>query len=430
MRCAACLAIYGKGASTVRALDGVDFTVARGEFVALMGPSGAGKSTCLNIFGCLDRPTAGQYFFQGVDVGGLSRDQRALLRRNFIGFVFQGFNLLSRTTALENVELPLIYRRVARNERRRRALAMLALVGLEGRAEHTPAELSGGQQQRVAIARAMVTDPAVVLADEPTGNLDTARSDEIMKLLDAPERRARPHDRHGDARGERRRVRAARGRIPRRAHRERPAVASRGGLMIWSTLLLAFRALRRNSLRSALTMLGIVIGVAAVIAIVTLGSGASARVSAGVSSLGDRLLFVNPGTNLGGPQRGVTVRQFTMRDVEAIQRDVAGVEAVSPTANTPVTAVYGNSHWPVNVTGITKEYFSVRNAALVRGASSSRGNIRAGGSSASSARRCARSCSARPIRSARRFESASRRAPWSASSSRRASRASVRTRTT
>jgi len=148
--------------------------------------------------------------------------------------------------------------------------------------------------------------------------------------------------------------------------------------MIWSTLLLAFRALRRNSLRSALTMLGIVIGVAAVIAIVTLGSGASQRVSAGVSSLGDRLLFVNPGTNLGGPQRGVTVRQFTMRDVDAIQRDISGVEAVSPTANTPVTAVYGNNHWPVNVTGITKEYFSVRNAALVRGAEFNEGQYQSG----------------------------------------------------
>jgi putative ABC transport system permease protein len=148
--------------------------------------------------------------------------------------------------------------------------------------------------------------------------------------------------------------------------------------MLWSTLLLAFRALRRNSLRSALTMLGIVIGVAAVIAIVTLGNGASARVSAGVSSLGDRLLFVNPGTNLGGPQRGVTVRQFTVRDVDAIQRDVAGVEAVSPTSNTPVTAVYGNNHWPVNVTGVTKDYFSVRNAAVVRGTEFDEGQYQSG----------------------------------------------------
>ena len=175
--------IYGAGASEVRALDNLDFTVQRGEFVALMGPSGAGKSTCLNILGCLDRPTRGQYFFQGVDVAGLAREQRALLRRHFIGFVFQGFNLLNRTTALENVELPLIYRRVPRKERHARAKETLALVGLSGREEHTPGELSDGQQQRVAIARAIVTDPKLVLADEPTGNLDTATGEEIMRLL-------------------------------------------------------------------------------------------------------------------------------------------------------------------------------------------------------------------------------------------------------
>ncbi|HLF11899.1 MAG TPA: ABC transporter ATP-binding protein [Gammaproteobacteria bacterium] len=175
--------VYGKGASEVRALDGIDLTVRSGEFVALMGPSGAGKSTCLNILGCLDRPTHGRYFFRGVDVAGLTRQQRALLRRHFIGFIFQGFNLLARTTALENVELPLIYRRVPRKERHARAREVLAMVGLQGREQHTPSELSGGQQQRVAIARAMVTDPALVLADEPTGNLDSATSEEIMRLL-------------------------------------------------------------------------------------------------------------------------------------------------------------------------------------------------------------------------------------------------------
>lgn len=174
---------YGKGEAEVRALDGVSFSVSAGEFVAIMGPSGSGKSTAMNILGCLDVPTDGAYRFEGVDVGTLARNERALLRRHYIGFVFQNFNLLSRTTALENVELPLIYQ--GTRARRRRALAREALrsVGLEDREHHTPAELSGGQMQRVAIARAIVSGPSLLFADEPTGNLDSARSVEIMRLL-------------------------------------------------------------------------------------------------------------------------------------------------------------------------------------------------------------------------------------------------------
>jgi putative ABC transport system ATP-binding protein len=174
---------YGQGGGMVRALNNVDLTIARGEFVAIMGPSGSGKSTTMNILGCLDSPTQGRFLFNDVDVTKLPRDGRALLRRNFLGFVFQGYNLLSRTTAIENVELPLIYRGTPKRERRERAVAALHLVGLDGREHHTPSELSGGQQQRVAIARAIVTNPLVLLADEPTGNLDTARSHEIMELL-------------------------------------------------------------------------------------------------------------------------------------------------------------------------------------------------------------------------------------------------------
>lgn len=175
--------IYGTGMAEVRALDKVDLTIDQGEFVAIMGPSGSGKSTAMNMLGCLDTPTSGTYLFKSVDVGALTGDQRALLRRYYLGFVFQGFNLLARSNALENVELPLIYRGMGSSERQRRAMQALAHVGLDGRERHFPGELSGGQQQRVAIARAIVSAPKVVLADEPTGNLDTKMSLEIMELL-------------------------------------------------------------------------------------------------------------------------------------------------------------------------------------------------------------------------------------------------------
>jgi putative ABC transport system ATP-binding protein len=174
---------YGKGAAAVHALRGVDLRIEPGEFVAVMGPSGSGKSTCMNILGCLDTPTSGSYRFDGVEVGKLPRRQRALLRRHYIGFVFQGFNLLARTSAAANVALPLLYRGASRQERRDASLEALKIVGLADRAKHTPAELSGGQQQRVAIARAIVTRPRLLLADEPTGNLDSGTSAEIMKLI-------------------------------------------------------------------------------------------------------------------------------------------------------------------------------------------------------------------------------------------------------
>ncbi|MFA4893721.1 ABC transporter ATP-binding protein [Brevundimonas sp.] len=175
--------VFGSGAAAFQALRGIDLTVQKGEFLAIMGPSGSGKSTAMNIMGCLDTPTSGSYRFQGLAVEQLTRGQRALLRRWRLGFVFQGYNLLPRTSALENVELPLMYRRVGTEERRRLARETLALVGLSGWEKHTPAQLSGGQQQRVAIARAIVTNPTVLLADEPTGNLDSEKGNEIMVLL-------------------------------------------------------------------------------------------------------------------------------------------------------------------------------------------------------------------------------------------------------
>lgn len=175
--------VYGSGDTAVHALKGVDLTLYEGEFVAVMGASGSGKSTFMSLLGALDRPTRGECWFMGVDIACLTRDQRALFRRHYLGFVFQSFNLLARMTALENVELPLIYRGESRRVRKEKAAMTLDLVGLGDRIGHTPAQLSGGQQQRVAIARALVTEPDLILADEPTGNLDSARSAEVMELL-------------------------------------------------------------------------------------------------------------------------------------------------------------------------------------------------------------------------------------------------------
>jgi putative ABC transport system ATP-binding protein len=175
--------VYGMGDAEMQALRGINLRITQGEFVAIMGASGSGKSTCMNILGCMDQPTAGQYLFQNINVNQLSRNQRTLLRRHYLGFVFQGFNLLNRTSALENVELPLTYRGIAAEQRRIAAYQALDTVGLRGWEHHMPNELSGGQQQRVAIARAIVTQPLLLLADEPTGNLDTQRSEEIMELL-------------------------------------------------------------------------------------------------------------------------------------------------------------------------------------------------------------------------------------------------------
>jgi len=185
IRLSAITKVYGSGQATFQALKGIDLAIDAGDFLAIMGPSGSGKSTAMNILGCLDTPSSGSYEFEGVRVEQLSRNQRALLRRNYLGFVFQGFNLLARTTALENVELPLIYRGEPPASRHAAARAALAQVGLEGWEHHTPGELSGGQQQRVAIARAIVTRPVVLLADEPTGNLDSRTSQEIMDLIGA-----------------------------------------------------------------------------------------------------------------------------------------------------------------------------------------------------------------------------------------------------
>ena len=297
--------------------------IARGEFVAIVGSSGSGKSTLMAILGCLDRPTSGQYFLEGVDVAGLSEPQLARIRSTRIGFVFQTFNLLARTSAMENVSLPLFYaesgqsRRAHRLARARTALQMLGLGDREG---NTPSRLSGGQQQRVAIARALINNPSLLLADEPTGNVDTRTSHEIMQQLVTLNREQNvtvvvvTHEadiaayadrvvtvRDGDIVSDERKVRpesrgpaeGSAGHVPLTA----PAAVAAGATWSFGFMVLgaAVQALRRNMLRSSLTMLGVFIGVAALIAMVAVGQGANEAVKKQIESLGTNLLVVMPG---------------------------------------------------------------------------------------------------------------------------------------
>ncbi len=310
----------------------------------------------------------GRYLFLGIDVGLLSRDERARLRRHFIGFVFQGFNLLARTSAVENVELPLIYRGMPLHERRRRAMDALRQVGLEGREGHSASELSGGQQQRVAIARAIVTEPVVLLADEPTGNLDTKTSREIMDLLTRLNRERGitvimvTHELEM-ADYARRVIRFVDGRVD-----ERPP--ERGtGLMLQETVKLALQAIRRNAFRSFLTVLGIVIGVAAVIAMVTIGHGTTAKVTADLSKLGSNLLFVRPGQSTMGPSRaGSDAKAFNVRDIAALREQLYGARAVTPIASRSQIVVFGTENWRTTVTGTDDAYLHLPGLAASDGA--------------------------------------------------------------
>jgi macrolide transport system ATP-binding/permease protein len=379
---------YTTDAGEVQAVKGVDLTVNAGDFVAIMGSSGSGKSTMMNILGCLDQASEGSYFLDGVDTSHLDSDELAELRNRKLGFVFQGFNLLSRTTALENVELPLIYspRRLSMDERMDGAVLELERVGLGGRLEHHPNELSGGQQQRVAIARSLVNRPTVLLADEPTGNLDSATSEEIMKLFKSLNEGGITiimvtHE--PDVAAHARRtvvmkdglIRSDERRLPEAvapavvAEKTRGRSLTAGLSLALNILSTSGRALLRNKLRTVLTALGIIIGVAAVIAMVAIGRGASAMVENQIRSMGDNMLLVFSGQVFkGGVYRGYGgAGTLTVEDAEAISAEVPGVIAVSPEIRSTERLIAEGTNYSANVRGVSPAFFEVRDWALASG---------------------------------------------------------------
>jgi macrolide transport system ATP-binding/permease protein len=393
--------VYRLGESQVHALRGVSLTIRRGEFVAIMGASGSGKSTLMNILGCLDRPTAGEYLLEGIDVARLDEPALARIRGRRIGFVFQTFNLLPRTSATENVELPLFYAaQISGNTERVRD--MLRMLGLGERTRNQPNQLSGGQQQRVAIARALVNDPAIVLADEPTGNLDSQTAREIMGTIRAlnlergvtvvlvtherelaeltdriitirdgevisdrptqPTRQAQPPPTT-------RELPAVRPLRERRYASRLEAVIYESGALGWMAVLAALRAIGRNKLRACLTMLGIFIGVAALIAMVAVGEGARAAVEAQLQSLGTDLLVVLPGTTrVNGVRAGNgSAASLRVRDVAAILEEDAAVADVSYVSRQNTQLVNGNRNWSTSVQGISPSYLAIRRWPVATG---------------------------------------------------------------
>ena len=379
---------YVLGEVEVHALRGVNLKIERGEFVAVMGASGSGKSTLMNMVGCLDRATSGRYILEGEDVAQLNESELAAIRSRRIGFVFQNFNLLSRTSALENVELPLFYSAWT-SDGESRAADLVKLVGLAGREQSHPNQLSGGQQQRVAIARALVNRPSILLADEPTGNLDSTNSAEIMEVLTKLNREQGitvivvTHDpdvaayadrvvtfRDGVIISDTRRDGAgARGGAGGKAAAQAPEVADRAASILdeaWTfasmAVVAAGRAIKRNKLRAALTMLGIFIGVAAVITMVAVGDGARASVEAQINSLGTNLLIVVPGaTTANGVRIGLGSNStLTVGDAQAIARGGGPVALVTYMDRQLAQVVSGNRNWSTSIQGTTSSYFAIR----------------------------------------------------------------------
>jgi len=382
----------------VDALRGVDLTVRAGEFVAIMGSSGSGKSTLMNILGCLDRPTDGHYRLEGVDVAALRESELAGIRSERLGFVFQSFNLLARTSAIENVGLPLYYAASGPKgsaERSQRARAALHLLGLSDRERNTPAQLSGGQQQRVAIARALINAPSLLLADEPTGNLDTRTSHEIMETLVSLNRdqgvtvvlvthesdiAAYAHRivtmRDGMIIADERVIKPApvakAGRFARRPPRETGATGlATSGFLGFALMILAAaaQAIGRNKMRSALTMLGVFIGVASLIVMVAVGNGASEAVRKQIESLGTNVVVILPGAlSTGGLRAGFgSASTLTVADARAIHRDDPAVGQIGYLIRQPGQVQYSNQNWTTNIQGVSADYPSITNWQIAAG---------------------------------------------------------------
>ncbi len=381
---------YQLGQIEVPVLKGVSLDVSQGEFVALMGASGSGKTTLMNILGCLDQPTSGHYWFEGQDVTVLSSDGRAQLRNQKLGFVFQTFNLLPRTSALENVLMPLSYNGVnlSDTEALQRSRELLSRVGLGDRLDHEPSQLSGGQQQRVAIARALVNNPSVLLADEPTGNLDSKTSEEMLDLFRQLNDEGVTiilvtHD-EAVAHCAKRIVRINDGLVqadegPVTPVLNEPADSRDPNLPSVSIgpcpacvgmLRTSLHGLRRNIMRAALTALGIIIGVAAVIAMMEIGRGSASAINRTIASMGADNLLVLPGTAAsGGVSFGVgTAVTLTPQDVEAILKDCPAVRAAAPVVRARIQIIYGNRNWvPIYIYGTTPAFLDVRQWPLAAG---------------------------------------------------------------